>query len=92
MSVLCHQGEVRDHKGPFVIGYVTGVRLAGGTYCKNSQKPPKSHPKCLTRSNPARDQFLAFLDSDAEPNEALIAAAERYKEGHQVGDKYYFKA
>ena len=43
-------------------------------------------------SNRDRDIFLAMLDADEEPNEAMKAAAERYKEGYYVGDVYHFKA
>ena len=42
-------------------------------------------------SNTARDKFLALLDDDAEPNEALKAAAAEYKKGQQVGTEYQFE-
>ena len=42
-------------------------------------------------SNEARDRFLALLDSDAEPNEALKAAAAEYKKGRHVGAEYQFE-
>ncbi len=41
-------------------------------------------------SNRDRDIFLALLDADEEPNEALKAAAADYKKGHRDGDTYHF--
>lgn len=41
-------------------------------------------------SDSARDWFLALLESDARPNQALKAAAAEYKKGHREGDTYYF--
>lgn len=41
--------------------------------------------------NRARDAFLALLDSDHEPNEALKAAAEEYKKGWRDGEAYHFQ-
>ena len=41
-------------------------------------------------SDAARDRFLALLDAEAEPNEALKAAAAEYKTGRQVGAEYQF--
>lgn len=38
-----------------------------------------------------RDIFLALLDADQEPNEALKAAAEEYKTGRRVGAEYHFE-
>lgn len=42
-------------------------------------------------SNRDRDIFLALLDGDQEPNEALKAAAEEYKKGRRVGAEYHFE-
>ncbi len=42
-------------------------------------------------SNRDRDIFLALLDADDGPNEALKAAAEEYKQGHRDGEKYHFE-
>ena len=39
-----------------------------------------------------RDIFLALLEADGEPNEALKAAVKEYNTGRHVGAKYYFKA
>lgn len=36
-------------------------------------------------SNTARDRFLALLDGDHQPNEALKAAAEEYKNWRHAG-------
>ena len=49
----------------------------------------KEEMRCLT--NRDRDIFLALLDADDEPNEALKAAAKEYKQGHRVGTEYYFE-
>jgi len=38
-------------------------------------------------SNAARDRFLALLDGDHEPNEALKAAAEEYKSWRRAGSE-----
>ncbi len=38
-------------------------------------------------SNAARDRFLALLDGDHEPNEALKAAAEGYKNWRRAGSE-----
>jgi uncharacterized protein (DUF1778 family) len=38
-----------------------------------------------------RDIFLALLDADGEPNEALKAAVEEYKKGRRVGAEYHFE-
>ena len=38
-------------------------------------------------SNAARDRFLALLDGDHEPNEALKAAAEEYKKWRRAGSE-----
>ena len=38
-------------------------------------------------SNAARDRFLALLDGDHEPNEALKAAAEEYKKWRHAGSE-----
>lgn len=42
-------------------------------------------------SNRARDAFLALLDADHEPNEALRAAAAEYRRGWREGDVYHFQ-
>ena len=42
-------------------------------------------------SNAARDKFLALLDGDHEPNEALKAAAKEYRQGKHVGTEYHFE-
>lgn len=42
-------------------------------------------------SNRDRDIFLALLDADDEPNEALKAAAAEFKEGWHEGDVYHFQ-
>lgn len=42
-------------------------------------------------SNAARDSFLALLDGDHEPNEALKAAAKEYQQGKHVGTEYHFE-
>lgn len=42
-------------------------------------------------SNAARDRFLALLDGDHEPNEALKAAAKEYRKGKHVGTEYHFE-
>ncbi len=42
-------------------------------------------------SNQARDEFLALLESDHEPNDALKAAAAEYNKGWYVGDEYHFQ-
>ena len=42
-------------------------------------------------SNAARDRFLALLDSDHEPNEALKAAAKEYQQGKHIGTEYHFE-
>ncbi len=39
-----------------------------------------------------RDIFLALLDSNPEPNEALKAAAAEYKKGRRVGAEYHFES
>jgi uncharacterized protein (DUF1778 family) len=38
-----------------------------------------------------RDIFLALLEADGEPNEALKAAAAEYKKGRRVGTEYHFE-
>jgi len=42
-------------------------------------------------SNAARDQFLALLDGEHEPNEALKAAAMEYGKGRHIGTEYHFE-
>lgn len=42
-------------------------------------------------SNRDRDIFLALLEGDHEPNEALKAAAAEYNKGWHVGDEYHFQ-
>ncbi len=42
-------------------------------------------------SNTARDRFLALLDGDHEPNEALKAAAKEYQQGKHIGTEYHFE-
>ncbi len=42
-------------------------------------------------SNAARDRFIALLDSETEPNEALKVAAKEYKKGRHIGAEYYFE-
>lgn len=42
-------------------------------------------------TNRDRDIFLALLDADDEPNEALKAAAAEYKQGRRVGTEYHFE-
>ena len=42
-------------------------------------------------SNRDRDTFLALLEGDHEPNEALKAAAAEYNKGWYVGDVYHFQ-
>lgn len=37
-----------------------------------------------------RDRFLALLDADEEPNDALKAAAEEYKTGCVEGSRYHW--
>ena len=46
----------------------------------------------LILDNKAREKFLAMLDNPEGPNDALKAAAERYKKGKVSGDRYIFKA
>lgn len=41
--------------------------------------------------NRARDAFLALLDADHEPNEALKAAAAEYRKGWHDGEVYHFR-
>ena len=41
-------------------------------------------------SNRDRNAFLALLDADHEPNEALKAAAAEYKKGWREGEVYHF--
>jgi len=42
-------------------------------------------------SNTARDRFLALLDSDEEPADALKVAADEYKTGRVRGSAYHFE-
>ncbi len=42
-------------------------------------------------SNRDRDIFLALLDADDEPNEALKVAAAEFKKGWHEGDVYHFQ-
>ena len=39
-----------------------------------------------------RDLFLALLDADGEPNEALKRAAEEYQAGHVEGSRYHWSS
>ena len=38
-----------------------------------------------------RDIFLALLEADGEPNEALKAAAKEYNRGRHIGTEYHFE-
>ena len=42
-------------------------------------------------SNRVRDAFLALLDANHEPNEALKAAATEYRKGWREGKVYHFQ-
>ena len=41
--------------------------------------------------NAAHDQFLALLDSDPEPNDVAMRAAEKFRTGQVVGETYFFE-
>ena len=42
----------------------------------------------IVLSDGDRDHFLQLLDADEEPNEAAMAAAQRYRHGERIGANY----
>ncbi len=77
------------------VGAVSGISYIMSDLPKdfNSQEvsgEPWEPEPTPTLSNRDRDIFLALLDADHEPNEALKAAAAEYRKGWREGDVYHF--
>ena len=87
------EAEARQNAKESAERWIEAAKYFGKEFPVPPPDPQEAEAFIETRqlSDRDRDAFLALLDADPEPTEALKKAAAEYNKGHHVGDEYHFQ-